>query len=121
MNPRELVFAALRDDDLRLRQIVKDAKRDGYLWANAPAPDFRGPRVRAVYAGLVELFAARQGHAPPAWTAGVGAAPKPVVLVHAAKKSKAMRRLVERDSPAPLKSRNVLATGQYLDVVGPVP
>jgi hypothetical protein len=116
MNPRELVSAVVRND-LTARQLVKDAARDGYSWAEAPAPDFRETRLRAVYASLVELFAARQGKAPPAWTKDVGPAPKPVFLVRRAKTSKALRRLSERDTPAPLKARNVLALAGYLNVL----
>jgi hypothetical protein len=112
MNPRELVLAVLRRHDLSARQLVKDAAREGFSWADAPAPDFRGRRARAAYAGLVELFAERKGQQPPEWTAGVAAAPRPVYLV-----SRSMRRMVERDSPAPLKRRNVLAPAQYLEVL----
>ena len=117
MNPRELVVAVLRRDDLWARQLVKDALREGFCWADAPPPDFRGARARAVYAGLVELFAARNGQKPPEWTARVGAAPAAVYLVPGARKSKRTQRMVERDSPAPLKKRNVLATAQYLEVM----
>jgi len=117
MVPRELVLAVLRHDDLSASQFVKDAKRAGFSWADAPAPDFAGPRARAVYAGLVELFAARQGRKPPEWTAAVGAAPAPVYLASGARSSRAMRRVLEEDSPAPLKRRNVFAFGQCLDVI----
>jgi hypothetical protein len=65
MNPRDLTVAVVRFNDLTARQLVKDAAREGFSWADAPAPDFRGPRLRAVYAPLVELFADRQGKAPP--------------------------------------------------------
>jgi hypothetical protein len=117
MNPRELLLAVLRRDDLSARQLVKDAAREGFSWTDAPAPDFRGPRARAVYAGVVELLAARKGQRPPSWTASVGPAPAAVYLVTGARKSPSMRRMVEQDSPAPLKRRNVLAPGQYLDVL----
>ena len=117
MNPRDLVSAVLRGHDLSARQFVKDAARSSFSWANAPAPDFSYPRARAVYASLVELFASREGQPAPEWTRDVPPAPKPVMLLREAKKSKAMRRMVEHDSPAPLKKRNVFATGQYLDVI----
>lgn len=114
MNPRELVLAALRGDDLSVRQLVKDAARASFSWADAPAPDFPYPRARAVYASIVELLTSRAGQLPPAWTRGVGPAPAPIFLVRAAKQSNALRRTVERESPPPLKQRNVLATAQYL-------
>lgn len=117
MNPRELVLAALRGDDLSVRQVVKDAARASFSWADAPAPDFPYPRARAVYAAIVELLATRGGQPPPLWTRDVGAAPAPVFLVRAAKRSPALRRTVERETPAPLMKRNVLATAQYLNLV----
>ncbi len=117
MNPRELVVAAVRFDDLTARQVVKDAAREEFSWSEAPAPDFTQLRLRAVYASLVELFAARQGKTPPGWTNEVGAAPKPVFLVRSAKNSKALRRMSENETPAPLKKRNVLALADYLDVL----
>src|ERR1700690_4400260 len=73
-SPRELVDAVLTDD-AAARQLVKDAKREACEWANAPAPDFREPARRAVYAGVVELLAERAGEQPPAWVTGVAAAP----------------------------------------------
>lgn len=117
INPRELVVAVLRGRDLTARQLVKDAARASFSWTEAPPPDFRGPRARAVYAGLVELFASRQGKSPPEWTRDVPPAPKSVVLLALARKCKVALRMVERDTPVPLKSRNVLATRQYLDVL----
>ncbi len=117
MDPRELVALVLRHHDLAASQVVKDATREGYSWADAPAPDFAGPRCRAVYAGLVELFAWRQGREPPSWTASVGPAPAPVYLSRDARASSLLRKWLEEDSPAPLKSRNVFAFGQCLDVL----
>jgi hypothetical protein len=117
MNPRELALAALRGDDLSVRQLVKDAARASFAWSEAPPPDFPYARARAVYAGIVELLAAREGQAPPAWTRDVGAARAPVFLVRMAKTSKALRRALEQETPTPLKKRNVLATAQYLSLV----
>lgn len=116
MNPRELVLAALRGDDLAVRQLVKDAARGAFSWATAPAPDFPGERARAVYASLVELLAMRAGETPPAWTSSVGKAPAPIFLVRAARLSKAMRRESLASTPEALKKRNVFALRDYLDV-----
>jgi hypothetical protein len=117
MNPRELVVAAVRFHDLTARQVMKDAAREDFSWSDAPAPDFPYERLRAVYAGLVELFAERQGRPPPAWTKDVGPAPKVLFLVRQAKHSKALRRMSEAETPAPLKSRNVRALADYLSVL----
>jgi len=113
MNPRELMTALLRGDDLAVRQMVKDATRAGFSWGSAPAPDFpTHRRAMAAYAGLVEHLASLSGVAPPEWTQAVGAAPKPVYLVRSAKHSAAGRRWLAEESPEPLKKRNVLATAQ---------
>jgi hypothetical protein len=117
MNPRELVLAALRGDDLSVRQQVKEASREGFRWTDAPAPEFAGRRAQAVYASLVELFASRAGQTPPAWTARVGKAPAPLFLVRAAKRSRAMRRESLSGTPESLKKRNVFALPDYLDVL----
>jgi len=114
MNPREFVSAVL-SDDVVARQLVKDAKREGYSWANAPAPDFVGPKERAVYAGVVELLAGRAGEKPPAWTGRVGAAPEPVYLMGAT--SKVWRREYLATAPEALKKHNVYASREYLDVL----
>jgi len=117
MNPRELVLAALRGDDLTVRQLVKSASREGFRWSEAPAPEFTGCRALAVYASLVELLASRAGQVPPTWTTRVGKAPAPLFLVRAAKRSEAMRRESLTGTPESLKRRNVFALPDYLDVV----
>jgi hypothetical protein len=116
MNPRDFTLALLRND-LDARQVVKDAKRTGFSWSQAPAPDFNGPRGRAAYASVVELLALRAGHVPPSWTASVGAAPAPLFLVRAAKRSKALRRESLATTPECMRKRNVFALSQYLDVL----
>jgi hypothetical protein len=114
MNPRSFVAAAMRGDDLTVRQTVKDVARASFSWAEAPAPDFPWKRARAVYAVLVEFLALRAGQLPPAWTADVAPAPAPVFLVRSAKKSRAMRRESLANTPDVMKSRNVFALPQYL-------
>ena len=117
MNPRDLVLAVLREDDLDARQLVKDAKRTRYSWAEAPAPDFHWPRLRAVYASVVELLAVRAGQLAPAWTQQVAPAPAPVFLVRSAKTSRAMRRASLETTPESMRKRNVFALRDYLDVL----
>ncbi len=117
MNPRDLVLAALRGDDLSLRQQVKDAAREGFDWNRAPPPEFRGRRSQAVYASLVELLASRAGQAPPNWTTKVGTAPAPVFLVRGAKRSNALRRESLSWTPESLRKRNVFALPDYLSVL----
>jgi hypothetical protein len=119
MNPVALTVAALRGDDLSVRQHVKDAAREGFCWASAPDPGFpvKRARARAVYASMVELLAWRAGQDAPAWTSAVQGAPQPVFLVRSAKKSKALLRESLENTPAPLKKRNVFALPDYLDLL----
>jgi hypothetical protein len=118
MNPRELALAALRGDDLSVRQLVKSAARESFSWAEAPAPNFRRTEVRsrAVYASLVELLCARTGEAPPAWTRDVERAPAPVFLVRSVRTSPAMRRESLANTPETMKKRNVYAVREYLEL-----
>jgi len=115
LDPRELTLAALRDDDLDVRQLVKDAVRAGYRWAEAPPPDFPQRRLRAVYAALVELFALRDGFQPPAWTATVEPAPAPVYLLRGTRSSPTQRRYSTLTTPVTMRRRNVYALRDYLD------
>jgi hypothetical protein len=116
MSPRDLGAAALRGDDLAARQIVKDAKREGFSWGQAPEPDPScSPSERAVYAALVELLSGRSGVPGPLWLGGVGAAPEPVYLM--GKTSKFVRRACEERAPLVLRKRNVYALPEYLDVL----
>ena len=72
MSPSDLGFVALQGNDLAARQIVKDAKRDGFSWGQAPAPTSADPQERSVYAALVALLASRDGEPAPAWVGGPG-------------------------------------------------
>jgi len=114
MNPRDVVTAVLTDD-LTARQLVKDAKREGFRWSQAPALEAGSLKERAVYASVVELLAQRNGEPFPAWTRGVGRAPEPVYLM--GKNSNALKRKFEASAPAVLKARNVYAAPEYLDVL----
>jgi len=114
MNPRDLVSLVLAEDDIPARQFVKDAKREGFAWSQAPAPDFSDATHCAVYASLVELFAERNGETAPAWTRDVGKAPAPVFLMG---KTPRLQKMYQEQSPPALKRRNVMASRDYLDVL----
>jgi hypothetical protein len=111
MNPRDLVLAALNGEDLRVRQWVKRAARLKLDYSLLPAPEGLTPDQLAVAAGMVELLAQRSGQSSPAWTRDAGCASHAVYLVPSAAR---VRRWAEQ-TPAPLKSRNVFATPDYLD------
>ena len=114
MNPDEFVTAVLTDD-LTARQLVKDAKREGFKWSQAPALESGSPKERAVYASVVELLAQRNGEPFPAWTHDVGRAPEPVHLMGTG--SNTLKRRFEASAPTVLKARNVYAGPDYLDVL----
>jgi hypothetical protein len=114
MDPRKLVSAVLQNDDLTARQFVKDAKRAAFSWGHAPELVFATQRERAVYAGLVELLADRNGETPPDWARRVGQAPESVFLMGA--NSPVWQRVYQARAPASLKAHNVFADSDYLDV-----
>ncbi len=116
MNPLDLLSVILSGDALAARQWIADAERADLCWSDVEEPTNLEPGPRAVFAGLVELLAARHRQRSPAWTARVGRAPERIYLVHAATKSARMRARLERESPEPLRKRNVLAPPNYLTV-----
>jgi len=116
MSPRDLGTSALRGDDLVTRQIVKNAKRDGFSWGQAPEPDPScSHSERAVYAALVELLCERSGMPGPLWLGDIEPSPEPVYLM--GKTSKFVRRACEERAPEVLRRRNVYALPEYLDVL----
>ncbi|MFW5740410.1 MAG: hypothetical protein ACOC1F_08585 [Myxococcota bacterium] len=116
MNPRDLVQAVMRGDDLAARQWVKDAKRAGMDFSEVEDPGLAGDE-RVVAAALFELLAERQGKRPASWTTTAGSATKPVFLLKDAETSPAMRRLSERGTPPSMRARNVFALRDYLNVL----
>ena len=116
VRPEHLAEAALSGDALRLRSLVQDwlAENPSAVDA-APPPPSADPTVRAVAAALVELLAQRRRQPPPAWTAAIGAAPRPVHLVKSAATMPRLRKLCETESPPPLRSRNLFAPPAFLD------
>jgi hypothetical protein len=116
MNPRDLVQAVMRGDDLAARQWVKDAKCADVDFSAVEAPGLDGDE-RVVAAALFVLLAERQGKQPAAWTTTAGSASKPVFLLKDAETSPAMRRLSERGTPPSIRARNVFALRDYLNVL----
>jgi hypothetical protein len=69
-----------------------------------------------VSAALVELFASRRGEAAPAWTSAIGGLAEPRFLMGGYEKrypKRAARWL--RESPEPLKKRNLYASAEFLE------
>ena len=114
MDLRDLVVSLLGREALAARQWIADASRHGFEWDRVPEPEGLDPLALAVAAGVVEMMAERLAVAPPAWTAGVPAAPQRLYLVRAAEVMPRLRRLCEEEGPEPLRRRGLLAPPDYL-------
>jgi hypothetical protein len=110
----DLVRALLRYDSLAARQWIADAARANVDWRQFREPVGLDPLARVVAAGILEMLASRAGSASPPWTATIGAAPEPILLVRAAGRMPNLRRLCETEGPEPLRSRSVLAPPDFL-------
>lgn len=109
MDLAELVRAMLDGQSLEVRQQIADAIHAGVDWSAVPQPGGLSDDEAAVAAGLVELMAARAHASPPAWTAGVGAASKPIYLVASARTMRRTRELCETHGPVSFRGRRILA------------
>lgn len=107
--------AILTNDPLTARSLVQDWLRSAPVFASEPPPDTADVRARAVAAAIVELLAERAGQSAPSWTAAEGRLTSPLFLVDAAQHSPKLRARVERESPAPLRKRNLFAPASYLE------
>lgn len=109
--------AVLGGDAFRARSLAQDWLASRPVFDREPPPGSRDPRVLAVAAGLVELFAARAGQPPPAWAAEVGPSPEPLYLVRGALAMRRLRESCERESPPPLRRRRLYAPANFLSFV----
>jgi hypothetical protein len=116
MNLSDLVRAAMSGDDLAARQWVKDARRLRVDIPNLPMPTDLNESELSTCAALVDLFSLRGGTPAPPWLAQVAPSKQPVYLDSDALRRPKLRRLLEEDSPEPLRRRNVFAAAQYLDI-----
>lgn len=118
MTPLEQIATEiLANRPIEVRALVQDYVRRGAMLEQEPAPGSQDPRVRAVAAGLAELFASRMAQRAPAWALEVGKLPAPLYLIEAAHRSPRLRARIERESPEPLRKRNVYAPPAYLEAV----
>ncbi|MCX5743027.1 MAG: hypothetical protein NT062_11080 [Proteobacteria bacterium] len=110
-----IATAILTNDPLIARSLVQDWLRSAPVFADEPPPATTDLRVRAVAAAVVELLAERAGQPAPHWTATEGCLTSPLFLVDAAQHSPKLRARIERESPAPLRKRNLFAPASYLE------
>jgi len=112
----QIATQILAKNPLEVRSLVQDYVRRGApLWSEC-APDSNDPEIRAVAAAIAELIASRTAQQAPAWVDQIGRLPAPVYLVEAAAQSPKMRARIERESPEPLRKRNVFAPPGYLEI-----
>lgn len=114
----EQIAAKILDDDpLEVRSLVQDYQRQAPALAGEARPVGTSAKVLVVAAGFAELIALRTGQEAPGWAANVGPLDEPLYLVKAALRSRKMRERIQRESPEPLRTRNVYAPPGYLEIV----
>lgn len=113
----DVAQAALNHNDLLLRGLVQEIWREGRPLKDYPKPKTDDPRINSIAAGLFELLAKQWGQLPPDWTHEIGPMPEPFFLLKYAQEMKNLRRLCERESPEPLKSRKLYAPPNFLEFV----
>lgn len=108
----ELARAATAGDALATRAAAMELSETN-LSALACPVDL-DPTELVIAAALVELFAQRRGSEAPAWVHEIGALDEPRFLVKLASRMPHLRAQCERESPPPLRSRNLFAPANYL-------
>ena len=119
MSPLDrIAVSALLGDAIGVRSQVQDWLSTRPMMADVPPPDpAADATLVAVTAALAELLAGRLRQPPPAWTAAIGPADRPVYLVRAAERMRRLREACQAESPAPLRSRHIYAPANYLEAV----
>lgn len=113
----QMAQALLDRDAMRLRLLVQAWLRAAPRFDTVPRPTTRNPRVLAAAAALVELLAERANQPPPSWTADVGGLSEPFFVMSYADRPGYTRDLCLRESPAPLKQRNIFSPANFLNMV----
>jgi predicted secreted protein len=111
----QLAQAALNRESLQLRSLAQDLLRENPRLSDTPRPGTDDPRLLAVAASLIELFALRLHQRPPAWAQEIGPLPEPVFLLEAAETLKRLRVLCETQAPEPLRKRGLYAPPTFLE------
>lgn len=111
----EVAIAAIQGEALLARSLAQGWLAQTPHVAATPAPASQDPIVRAVAAGLVELFASRRAESAPDWTRSIGPVDQPVYLVRQSLTMPRLRTLCETESPEPLRRRRIFVPPNYLD------
>lgn len=116
MDVSELVHALLVGDLLTARQFVADAQRAHVQWDQLKQPPGMSDPEMSVAAGIVELLASRAGSTPPPWTKNIGAVRELLILDPGLEQMPRSFARAKTDGPEPLRSRNLIALPDFLDV-----
>lgn len=116
MDVPELVHALLAGDLLAARQWVADAQRTSFPWTRLEQPVDLNDHEMSVAAAMVELLASRAGATPPPWTRTIGAVRDLLVLDPGLEKLPRSFARAKSTAPEPLRSRNMVALPDFLDV-----
>lgn len=109
-----LAEAALQHESLRLRSLAQELLQTDLALTSVSRPQTEDRRLLALATGLLELLALHTNQATPTWTDEIGGSPKPIFLLQAAMHMKRLRELCERESPEPLRKRNLYAPPDFL-------
>ena len=117
MNVSDLTDSLFQDDLLAARQWVKDARSQSLRFATLPPPAGLDDARYAAAAGLVELFAKRNGEQPPEWAVQAPAAPRDVWLDKGLLAVPSLKAHAERHAPEALRRRRLFALPDFLSTV----
>jgi hypothetical protein len=112
----ELARVVLDDQGAIVGQYTMNIWDENPSFADVPKPQNVSYEELVVSAALLELFASRRNQPPPAWTAEVGGLDAPrFLMAKYAKKYPYLGEQWRRESPAPLKKRNLFASAEFLE------
>ena len=114
MGVEAIAAAVVAGDALAARSAAQDWLATSPRVSDERPPVSDDPRVRAVAAGLAEMFAERLGQPAPGWTASVLPLDEPYFLVSAARTMPRLRELCKAQSPLPLRRRKLYAPRDFL-------
>ena len=114
MELEAIAIAVVAGDALSARSLTQDWLATSPRLAGEAPPASEDARVRAVAAGLAELFAERLGQTAPAWAGSVASLDEPLFLLAAARTMPRLRAMCEAESPPPLRRRRLYAPRGFL-------
>jgi hypothetical protein len=114
----EMARAALYDQDMDARAaslaLSRWARHHSLSDIDQPRADHR---TLVVCAALVELFAERLKQTPPPWSSAIGGLDTPFFFFPDARKDSVFGEALKRETPEPLRRRNLFSTSSYLQHV----